>query len=368
LANGADVTPRRILLNIHLYLGLTAGAVLIVLGLTGAIIAFEADIPHWLHPGLFYVHPGAAPLSEQELVRNVERRFAPARVGAVQILRATNLAHVFLLPDRVWVFGDPYTGAILGSVQGGFRSDRIVGYIHQIHLRLVPIPAAVPRLAAAGKVLVSWAGLLLCLLVPTGLILFWRTRRSSVKWSATLFRICFDLHHVVGAYASLFLMVAALTGVLIGFESGEQIIFALSGSGQPSPVQAPQSAPVEGVVPLTLDRAIEIARARMPDAVVAGYSVPRKPVDAITVSLRVPEETSEAVRSSVTIDQYSGAVLQVRDFRTDSAGVYWVRFNRSLHTGDVLGTPTRIVAALSSLLLVVMVLTGLVIWWRKLAV
>ena len=74
------------------------------------------------------------------------------------------------------------------------------------------------------------------------------------------------------------------------------------------------------------------------------------------------------MRSSATVDQYSGAVLFVRDFRTDSAGVYWVRFNRSLHTGDVLGTPTHIVTALSSLLLVVMVLSGLVIWWRKLAV
>ena len=41
---------------------------------------------------------------------------------------------------------------------------------------------------------------------------------------------------------------------------------------------------------------------------------------------------------------------------------------RSIHTGDVLGTPTHIVVSLSSLLLVAMVLTGVVIWWKKLAV
>ena len=284
-ANGADVTPRRILLKIHLYLGLTAGAFLIVLGLTGAIIAFEGEIPHWLHPGLFSVQPGPAPLPEQDLVRLVEQRFAPARVVAAQVLRTPDLARVFQLPAGVSVYVNQYTGGILGSVQGGFRSARILGYIHQIHLRLVPPVVGMPRVSDAGKVLVNCAGLLLCLLVPTGLILFWRTRRGFVKWSATWFRICFDLHHVVGVYASLFLMVAAVTGILIGFESGEQIIFALAGSGRPSPMPAPQSTPVEGGVPLTIDKAIEIARARMPGATVTGYSVPRKPTDAIIVSL-----------------------------------------------------------------------------------
>jgi uncharacterized iron-regulated membrane protein len=82
----------------------------------------------------------------------------------------------------------------------------------------------------------------------------------------------------------------------------------------------------------------------------------------------VPAETSLAVHSSVAIDQYSGAVLQKRDFRTDSSGYYWIRFNRSLHTGDIWGTATHVLVAAVSLLLVVMVLTGLAIWWRKLAV
>ena len=74
------------------------------------------------------------------------------------------------------------------------------------------------------------------------------------------------------------------------------------------------------------------------------------------------------VHSSVAVDRFSGQVLQVRRFRTDSAGYYWVRFNRSLHTGDVWGTPGHVIAALSSLLLVGMVMTGVVIWWKKLAI
>jgi uncharacterized iron-regulated membrane protein len=87
-----------------------------------------------------------------------------------------------------------------------------------------------------------------------------------------------------------------------------------------------------------------------------------------TVMMRLPEETSEAVHSSVTIDQFSGKVLSLRNYRTESAGYRWIRFNRSIHTGDIFGLPTHILLSLSSLLLVGMVGTGLVIWWKKLAI
>ena len=72
--------------------------------------------------------------------------------------------------------------------------------------------------------------------------------------------------------------------------------------------------------------------------------------------------------SSVTVDPYTGKVLQVHDFLTDSLGYRWIRFNRSIHTGDIGGLPGHVLVSLSSLLLVAMVVTGLVIWWKKLAV
>ena len=360
---------RRILLTIHLSLGVAAGLFLVVLGVTGSIMAFETDIPHWLHPELFFVQPGPSKLPEQELIRRTEQQFAPARVTAVQVLRAPNLARVMQLPGNISVFVNPYSGAILGSVKDGFSCDRILGYIHQIHLRLTPDPRSMPGLAKAGKTIVNYAGLILCLLVPTGLLLFWRTRRFSIKWTASWFRVFFDLHHVVGLWASLFLFTAAVTGVLIGFESGERLIFTLSHSERPARLAPARSKPAEtGAMPITADRAIGIANAMIPDAAVDGYFLPVKATDTFNVLLRVPEETSGSPHSAVAVDQFSGEVLQVRNFRTDSRGYMWVRFNRSIHTGDIFGTPTHIVAALSSLILVVMVLTGLVIWWRKLAI
>jgi uncharacterized iron-regulated membrane protein len=247
------------------------------------------------------------------------------------------------------------------------NSDYALGYIHQIHLRLVPDPRLTPRLAVGGKIFVSYIGLILCVMVPTGVTLWWRRKSTSVNWKGTWFKAAFDLHQVIGIYAAAFLLIASLTGIFIGFGFVEKMTYWITRSAPPARPQAFASVPVPGVPPIMADQILEIARHAIPNATVAMLVRPMRPAGSYTVLMRVPEETSETVHSSVTIDQYSGKVLDVRNYLTDSAGYRWIRFNRSIHTGDILGLPTHIIVSLSSFLLVVMVFTGLVIWWKKLA-
>ena len=142
---------RSVLLKVHLCLGLPAAIFLIILGLTGSVMAFENDIDHWLHPELFYVKTGAQVLPEHELIPMVEKRFTAAHVASVQVFRRPDLARVLRTADGRSVFVNPYDGSILGNVQGSFAIDPIIGYIHQIHLRLVPVPRNGPQIAAIGK-------------------------------------------------------------------------------------------------------------------------------------------------------------------------------------------------------------------------
>ena len=273
------------------------------------------------------------------------------------------------MTDRAAVYVNPYDGSIQGRTTGPNRTQRTLGVIHQIHLRLAPDPRSSRPSPPWERRSSAYAGLFLVVLVPTGFILWWRTRRASIKFGGSWFRICFDAHHAIGIYAALFLFIAAVTGVMIGFDFGEEAIYAVTHSEPPAfREKPPQSTPVPGAKPIGVDRAVEIARGAMPEATVAVIQLPLNPKAAYNVQMRVPEETSEAVHSTVTIDQFSGQVLKVRNFKTDSMGYRVIRFNRSIHTGDVLGTPTHIIVSLSSLLLVAMVLTGVVIWWKKLAV
>jgi uncharacterized iron-regulated membrane protein len=362
------MTFRKVVLAIHLYLGLAAAIFLVILGLTGSIMAFEGDIDHWLHPDLWYVTPGQRPLPENDLISVVQNQFPRTRVLIVQFFRAANLAQLIQLTDGTTVYINPYDGTILGSKVGFSNSDLALGYIHQLHLRLVPNPRSAPQLASVGKIVVNCAGLFLCLLVPAGLILWWRDKRTKISnWKASWFRVFFEAHQVMGIFAALFLLIASTTGILIGFDFGEKFFYSAARSAPPARPQAWPSEPVPGATPIMADQVLDTARSAMPNATVAMMIRPMRPAGSYTVMMRVPEETSESVHSSVTIDQYSGKVLNVRNFLTDSPGYRWIRFNRSIHTGDVFGLPTHILASLTSLVLVAMVITGLVAWWKKLA-
>ena len=361
------MTLRKLILKVHLYLGLTAALFLLLLGLTGSIMAFEGDIDHWVHPHAWYVTPGDHPLSETDLIAKVEQQAFPARVSIVQIAPQHNLAQAMQLSDRSVVTINPYDGSILSRATGPNRTQKLLGKIHQLHLRLAPEPRG--TWVKTGKLIISWAGLFLCLLVPTGFVLWWRTKRSSIYWKkASWSRRCFDAHQVIGLYAGLFLWVAAFTGVLIGFDWGEEAIYRLTGSAGPSRQAPSASTAVPGANPISVDRAMEIARQAIPTGAVEMAQLPRGSKGAFFFFLRVPEETTGSPHSTVAVDQYSGQVLQARDFRTDSRGFYWVRFNRAIHTGDLFGATGHVITSLSSLLLVVMVLSGAVIWLKKMAV
>jgi uncharacterized iron-regulated membrane protein len=357
---------RKLLLRVHLWLGVAAGLFLAVLGITGSIIAFEGDIDHWLHPSRWYVS-GDRPLSPGALVAAVEQRLPPSRVAAIEILPQPNLARRMTLTDGTAVTVNPYTGAILARVKRPTRTDRILGNIHQLHLRLAFNGRA--KWAPAGKVAVSYAGLILCLLAPTGLLLWLQTKRKSVKWrEASWLRRCFDLHLTIGIWAGLFLFVAGFTGILIGFDSGEKAIYALTHSERPKFAPRARSTPLPGATPIGVDRAVEIARGVSPRGAIDIVFLPTNLRGSYDIVVRVPEETSGSAHSNVVIDQYTGQVLQSSNFLTDSQGYRWIRFNRSIHTGDFGGFWGHVLMSLSSLLLVAMVVTGFVIWPKKLAV
>ena len=352
-------------LKLHLYLALTSAIFLLILGFTGAIIGFEQEIPRLLHRNLWYVNPAAQTLTEAQLIQNVEQKFAPAHVRNIILSRTPDVAQVMLIPATngdfrasTRVFVDPYTGTILGSVVGQTTDEKVLQALHSFHQRI--------GLGDTGKLIVSIAGTILAFEVVFGLILWWRLKRATIRLSGSWFRVFFDAHNAIGIYAALLLLLAAITGVAIGFDFFEPLIFNVTHSQPLVQRRLPNSTQVAGANPISADQAIDAARKAMPEGAVAGMQLPAGPKGAYVVQMRT-EETAAAVHSFVVIDQYSGNVLGMQKFKS-SLGYRVIRFNRSLHTGDILGIWGHIIMSLTSVVLIVMVVTGIVIWWKKLAI
>jgi len=130
------------------------------------------------------------------------------------------------------------------------------------------------------------------LLVPTGLILWWRTKRASIRRSGSWYRTCFDAHQVIGIYASIFLFIAAFTGVMVGFDVAEKAIYSVMHSPEPNRLSPPQASDAAGRPSITVEQAMAVAKSAVPGGIVNAIQIPANPKAAFIVRLRTPNDPS----------------------------------------------------------------------------
>lgn len=346
------VEMRRILFNLHLWTAMTAGLLLVLLGGTGAILAFEEPIDHALNPGLFDVRPRGAPLPAGSMLASARRAFPRNRVTMLMFGKAPDLSTMALVRGVGSVYIDPYTGRIMGTRNNHYFTQTV----HQLHIRLL--------LGNTGSYILGVAGAVLVFLTASGLYLWWPLKRVTVDGSKSWRRLNFDLHHAVGFYSSAFLLILSFTGVMIAFDEYTVPAMYQVTHSEPADLDT-ESTPVEGARPISPDRALSLAVAALPGASLVSLMPPAGPDGSYRVGLHFPEDRTPGGRSQVYVDQFSGAVLSVQNSRTAPAGTRLVNLNRALHTGDIGGLPTKILACLMSLAVVLQAFTGFVMWWKR---
>ena len=349
-------------LRLHLWIGLPSALFLLVIGLSGAVIAFENDYDRWLNPRLWNVTPTAHRVSQQALLDTVLARVAPASVSAIFMQdRRPDAAQRYLVSGGREVFADPYTGAILGVRDHDPPLSAVLRVVHQLHIRLVHI-----RIGSmdVGKAIVEAAGVAMLCLLPTGFWLWWRRRRLTLNWKANWKRITWDLHSVTGIYSFVFLLLMSVTGFFISFE---QPLYWATSSPPYQRTRPPHS--IVATAPggrVNLDSMLAAADAALPGQTTVAVGWPQDGQDSYDIEKRAPDDRSATSHGTVFEDQHSGRVLRVDDFDKIAPGYRAVRINRSLHTGDWWGLPGHIVLSITSLVLALMAVTGVIIWWRKL--
>jgi uncharacterized iron-regulated membrane protein len=349
---------RRFIFQVHLYIGLIAGLFLVLLGITGSIMAFEPELDHLVHHRLSYVDPGGRALSLAEIGRVVNTAFPADAIMGYRLATSSDLSWQVELGGKI-VFVNPYTGVILGTLVRPDHWDDWLGFIHQLHLRL-----AMRMAGDSGKKIVTWAVVGLLILQLTGLFLWWRQKRVRIQWRKPVRRIWFDIHNVIGIVAYLFLLLLTITGLVMGFERQTTPFFYQVTGSQPEKgpdLDVPLST---GAAILPADSAVAIAKRALPGALPFNIPLPG-PGDMYVVSCRFPEDRTPGGRSMVFIDPYSGKVLYVESSRTAPAWRRIVNMNRAIHTGDLFGILSKIVMSLASLALVLLFVSGVAMWWKR---
>jgi uncharacterized iron-regulated membrane protein len=346
------VAIRPWLLAFHRWAGVLSAAFLVIVAVSGAVLVFEFEIDRVLNPAISYVTPGGRLQAVESLIERVETERPGERVISVRLPGNEGLSYELALRSRLLAYVDPYSGRLLGVRD---REDSFARFVHLLHTRFV--------MGRAGELFVGWLTVLTLLMSATGLVLWWPRRILSMCRRESWRRTNFDLHNVLGFWASLVIVVISLTGVIIAFEPvADPLIARLDPPGLD--VSSLRSGPGSGRTRISVDEALRIARASLPGAFAAVSNVPQSPADIYRVLMKFPEDRTPAGRSRVYIDQYSGAVLHIQNTRTAPAGTRILNLKRSAHTGDIYGAPTRAVFFIGSLALAGQVVTGVLIWWR----
>jgi uncharacterized iron-regulated membrane protein len=209
----------------------------------------------------------------------------------------------------------------------------------------------------------SWATAGVAFLVLSGLYLWWPLKRVRVSGRTAGRRFWRDLHNAVGIGSLPFIVALAFTGIVIGFnDAAASVLFRLTRFHPPAATAVAPTVVARWAV--SPDQAIDIARSALPGAAPFDLAVPG-PRGNYQIRLRYPEDRTPGGRSHVVVDQYSGHVLLVQSSRAAPAATRILNINRAIHTGDVLGLPSKVVMALACVALMVQVASGGMMWWKR---
>lgn len=360
---------KKLIGKIHLWLGLASGLIVLFLGITGCILAFEAEIRSWTEPFQYakeeakpYLPPSVLKDSADKVMRHGKTLGinypGKGKAAIAAYYDETNYELVYL---------NPYTGAIQKHKN---MPDDFFRIVLDGHFYLW-LPHHI------GQPIVASATLIFLVLMITGIVLWWprnkaaRKQRFTIKWNTRWRRKNYDLHNVLGFYMSWVAIFIAITGLVFGFEWFARSLYWVSSGGKVMeehrhPVS--DSTQTAGVVNMA-DHLWQDHKSGVKDNESLGIYFAYLASDPIEVVVNHRPGTYYN-SDFYHYDQYSGKELPATGsyagrFTDASVADKIVRMNYDIHVGAIWGLPGKLLAFFASLVAASLPVTGFYIWWGR---
>lgn len=359
--------------QIHWFLGITAGLVLALMGVTGAMMSFENEIMTALSPGIMTVaERPARRLSPDALIARASAQRDGLRVATLVVEGdATRAAMVTFDPpegkkgrgERSYI--DPYDGHLLGQARGaGFF--RTVEILH----RWLALPG---NNNGIGRQITGFSALALVFFALSGLYLRWP--RKPLDWRAWLVldlrrtgrNLYRTLHAVIGGWVLLFYLLSATTGLWWSYDWYRQgVRHALTGKseqGEREQEQGGRDRP-DGPAPMLATAWAALLRDTGGRFDAVTISMPR---DGKPVRFRVllPDARHDRMTDELRIGQKDGRIVKADRYAARPLGETIVSSMYEVHRGAFFGVPGRIAIFLASLTMPLFAVTGLLLYFGR---
>jgi len=354
--------------RLHLWIGLIIGVPIVLLGLSGSVLVFRWSLDYQLNRNLYQLESKRA---NNEVLRwdrllEVARSEAgddpvrllwnsPAGQGVV-IAGTVGLRKIHLDPGRLGIIGN----------RGLDDCRSVVWWIQEFHTSFF--------LGKWGHTVVSATTAVCLISILTGFVLWlfplsksWMAR-FGIRSFTGFARFNWDFHNALGFYTFPVVMLIVLTGVLIGFWGTlGPVVYSITGS-KPENFKSPK---IEGKQRgYSIQRAVKSAGETWPAASLKRIVVPEDRNTAVRLRFQTPNEAYEPGLSWIWVNPYSGEVL--KSYRPEDRSVgdsiyLWLfplHFGGWGHVwGESAQLITRVFWLIGAMVPVILVITGVIIWW-----
>ena len=380
--------------NIHLYLSLAAGLVIVVACFTGAVLVFEDELQHAFNKERYFVQPQPQQLPIEVLVKNLKQAVPLAKINSVKIYantsRTVEISYSEKKPNsdqknnsaivdkrkkensnnttkkaqqdgtKIIAFVNPYTGNIV----------ELYNYKNSFFFTMMSLHRWLLS-GDVGKLIVGISTLLFLFILITGLILWWpKTKailkqRLNIKFAAGWKRINHDLHIVLGFYTAIFLFIFAFTALAWSFQWFNDGIYTVTNSTKEQPKPPISSYDTLNNKLVKVDSVYRLAKATIQEAQYYTIQLPKDSLGVFTVLVLTKTALHETATDSYYFNQYSGNLLNSVKFSDKNLGQR-VRANfKPIHLSSIFGLPSKIIGFIVCLLGVSFPITGTVMWLNR---
>ncbi|PHN00690.1 PepSY-associated TM helix domain-containing protein [Flavilitoribacter nigricans] len=352
--------------QVHLWIGLVLGILFFIVAFSGALYTWAPEISRIIYHEAVEAREGDL-VDISDLKATIDREFPSGDFRTAFYRDRSTAFQVLLYGNGTYYHAnlDPYTGELL-HIQD--MNTGWLNYLKFLHRNLI--------LGPVGRKIVHWVTLLFLVMTITGLVLWWpvnkkdRKNRLRIKWNASPFKLNYDLHNVLGFYATWVVIFCILTGIFWGFEVVRDGLKSLTGEDQieyEKPLSRPNRS-TEGFDQFALlDSLFREMHQQHPDRTLR-ISNPHQDDEPVRVTLN----RSNALVSQVDqyfFDRYSGRPLtgnfqgglheKTSPYHKINGLVY------DIHFGTILGLPGRLLVFFASLIAASLPITGFLVWRGK---
>ena len=398
---------------LHRWAGLVMALFLVIVGLTGSLLAFRQEIDTWLNPQLYAVAPRDAPMLDSIELRDkaaalypdvpfdmVPLRLEPDRTVQFGFLPSKAAS----TPKEEWrqwsyLFLDPYTGEKRATRRANdiirwdgepLTSENLMGFILRLHFALAAPGDEAGRWGVIflGIIAIVWTidcfvsfyltfPLRLCVKrdAPSSAKSWWSRWKPAwlIKLNAGATRINFDIHRAFGLWTWAMLFILAWSSVELNL--GNEVytpVMALAFDMRDPPNNLPALAQPLEAPALGWREALVRGRALLAEAGARqGFTVLREDQLVLNRALGVyileARGSGELGNSEVyaAFDANTGELKALSGQRAESPGPFISRWLKGIHMAAVFGLPMQILIFIMGFVITALSITGVYIWWKK---